>query len=87
MKNSLFKVIGGGYSRCYMFYSRFNLTFLVNLMFLKCEERSDDHGQKIIKNKLGLLKLAEMIGNVAQANQVMGYSGDRPPSRYRKSPD
>ena len=31
---------------------------------------------KIIKNKLGLLKLAETLGNVSQACKVMGYSRD-----------
>jgi transposase InsO family protein len=32
--------------------------------------------QKIIKNKLGLLKLAESLGSVSQACKVMGYSRD-----------
>jgi transposase InsO family protein len=32
--------------------------------------------QKVIKNKLGLLKLAETLGSVSQACQVMGYSRD-----------
>ena len=32
--------------------------------------------QKVIKNKLGLLNLAEMLGNVSQACKVMGYSRD-----------
>jgi transposase InsO family protein len=32
--------------------------------------------QKIIKNKLGLINLAEMLGNVSQACRVMGYSRD-----------
>ena len=32
--------------------------------------------EKIIKNKLGLLKLAETLGNVSQACKVMGYSRD-----------
>ncbi len=32
--------------------------------------------QKLIKNKLGLLKLAEQLGNVSQACKVMGYSRD-----------
>lgn len=32
--------------------------------------------QKIIKNKLGVLKLAEMLGNVSEACKVMGYSRD-----------
>jgi transposase InsO family protein len=31
---------------------------------------------KIIKNKVGLLKLAEHLGNVSQACKVMGYSRD-----------
>ena len=30
--------------------------------------------QKIIKNKVGLLKLAEMLGSVSQACKMMGYS-------------
>jgi len=32
--------------------------------------------EKIIKNKLGLLKLAEHLGNVSQACKVFGYSRD-----------
>lgn len=32
--------------------------------------------EKIIKNKLGLLRLAEKLGNVSQACQIMGYSRD-----------
>jgi hypothetical protein len=32
--------------------------------------------QKIIKNKLGLLKLAEMLGSVCDACKTMGYSRD-----------
>ena len=32
--------------------------------------------EKIIKNKIGLLQLAEMLGNVSQACKVMGYSRD-----------
>lgn len=32
--------------------------------------------QKIIKNKLGLLKLAERLGNVSEACKVFGYSRD-----------
>ena len=32
--------------------------------------------EKIIKNKVGLLELAEMLGNVSQACKVMGYSRD-----------
>jgi ACT domain-containing protein len=31
---------------------------------------------KLIKNKLGLLKLSEELGNVSQACKVMGYSRD-----------
>ena len=32
--------------------------------------------QKIIKNKVGLLNLAEMLGSVSEACKVMGYSRD-----------
>src|SRR5919107_278632 len=32
--------------------------------------------QKIIKNKVGLLKLAQTLGSVSQACKVMGYSRD-----------
>lgn len=32
--------------------------------------------EKIIKNKVGLLKLSEMLGSVSEACQVMGYSRD-----------
>lgn len=32
--------------------------------------------QKIIKNKVGLLKLAEMLGSVSKACKMMGYSRD-----------
>src|SRR3954447_5557260 len=32
--------------------------------------------QKIIKNKVGLLKLAEMLGSVSEACKVIGYSRD-----------
>jgi transposase InsO family protein len=32
--------------------------------------------QKIIRNKVGLLKLAEMLGSVSQACKMMGYSRD-----------
>ncbi len=32
--------------------------------------------EKLIKNKLGLLKLAEQLGNVSQACKVFGYSRD-----------
>lgn len=38
------------------------------------------NSQKIIKNKLGLLKLGQQLGNVSQACKVMGYSRD---SYYR----
>lgn len=31
---------------------------------------------KIIKNKLGVLRLAQVIGSVSQACKVMGYSRD-----------
>src|SRR5437764_9063318 len=31
---------------------------------------------KIIKNKVGLLRLAETLGNVSQACKMMGYSRD-----------
>lgn len=32
--------------------------------------------QKVIKNKLGVLRLAEMLGNVSEACRVRGYSRD-----------
>src|SRR5829696_3967559 len=32
--------------------------------------------QKVIKNKVGLLKLSETLGNVSQACKIMGYSRD-----------
>lgn len=32
--------------------------------------------KKVIQNKLGLLKLAQTLGNVSQACKVMGYSRD-----------
>jgi hypothetical protein len=32
--------------------------------------------EKLIKTKLGLLKLAENLGNVSEACKVMGYSRD-----------
>ena len=32
--------------------------------------------QKIIKNKVGLLKLSQTLGSVSQACKVMGYSRD-----------
>jgi molybdenum-dependent DNA-binding transcriptional regulator ModE len=31
---------------------------------------------KIIKNKLGLLKLAEELGNISRACKIFGYSRD-----------
>ncbi len=36
--------------------------------------------QKVIKNKLVFLKLAETLGNISQAGKMMGYSRD---SLYR----
>jgi hypothetical protein len=43
--------------------------------------------QKIIKNKVGLLSLAEMLGSVSEACKVMGYSRDRLlPLSMRKLP-
>lgn len=32
--------------------------------------------QKIIKNKVGLLQLADMLGSVSEACKVMGHSRD-----------
>ncbi len=32
--------------------------------------------QKVIKNQLSVLKLAETLGNVSQACKMMGYSRD-----------
>ncbi|BBI17839.1 transposase ISRpe1 [Neochlamydia sp. S13] len=32
--------------------------------------------QKVIKNKIGVLKLAEILGNVSHACKMMGYSRD-----------
>jgi hypothetical protein len=32
--------------------------------------------QKIIKNKLGLLKLAQVLGSVSEACKVLGFSRD-----------
>ena len=34
------------------------------------------HDSKLIKSKLGLLQLAEHLGNVSQACKVIGYSRD-----------
>ncbi|MBK7951189.1 MAG: helix-turn-helix domain-containing protein, partial [Deltaproteobacteria bacterium] len=42
--------------------------------------------QKIIKNKLGLLNLAEELGNVSRACKVMGYSRDTL-YRYKQAVD
>ena len=41
---------------------------------------------KIIKHKVGLLHLAEELGNVSQACKVMGYSRDTF-YRYRQAVD
>jgi hypothetical protein len=35
-----------------------------------------NNDQKIIKNKVGLLNLADMLGSVSEACKVMGYSRD-----------
>ena len=32
--------------------------------------------QKVIRNKVGLLELANQLGNVSQACKIMGYSRD-----------
>ena len=32
--------------------------------------------EKIIKTKVGVLQLAEQLGNISQACKVMGYSRD-----------
>jgi ACT domain-containing protein len=32
--------------------------------------------EKVIKNKMGLIKLAEQLGNVSQACKIIGYSRD-----------
>jgi len=32
--------------------------------------------QKVIKNKVGLLKLSETLGSVSKARKIMGYSRD-----------
>jgi hypothetical protein len=34
------------------------------------------NAEKIIKNKMGLIKLAEQLGNVSQACRIIGYSRD-----------
>jgi len=34
------------------------------------------NADKVIKNKMGLIKLAEQLGNVSQACKIMGYSRD-----------
>jgi len=33
--------------------------------------------EKIVKNKLGVLELAQHLGNVSRSCKVMGYSRDR----------
>ncbi len=38
--------------------------------------RSSEYGRKVIKNKVGLLNLSEMLGSVSEACKVMGYSRD-----------
>jgi hypothetical protein len=40
------------------------------------KEMSVNTDQKIIKNKVGLLNLADMLGSVSEACKVMGYSRD-----------
>jgi transposase InsO family protein len=42
----------------------------------KKKEMSVNTDQKIIKNKVGLLNLADMLGSVSEACKVMGYSRD-----------
>jgi molybdenum-dependent DNA-binding transcriptional regulator ModE len=42
----------------------------------------DEHKAKAIKNKVGLLKLAETLGSVSQACKVMGFS--RESYRFRE---
>ena len=37
--------------------------------------------QKIIRKKVGFLELAKLLGNISQACNVFGYSGD---SFYRQ---
>ncbi|MDD1649652.1 MAG: helix-turn-helix domain-containing protein, partial [Methylococcaceae bacterium] len=37
---------------------------------------SNTKDEKIIKKNVGLLRLAEQLGNVSQACKVMGYSRD-----------
>lgn len=34
------------------------------------------NAEKVIKNKMGLIKLAEQLGNISQACKIMGYSRD-----------
>jgi len=43
--------------------------------------------QKIIKNKVGVLKLAEMLGSVSQACKMMGYSRDGTVTATRCDPE
>src|SRR5579864_962833 len=45
-------------------------------MSLKSKVLNMSAEQKVIKNKLGLLKLAEALGNVSQACKYFGYSRD-----------
>jgi hypothetical protein len=33
-------------------------------------------GQKVIRNKIGLVELTKQLGNVSQACRIMGYSRD-----------
>jgi hypothetical protein len=43
--------------------------------------------QKIIKNKVGLLKLSEMLGSVSEACKVMGAGCSFPPQACALSKD
>jgi transposase InsO family protein len=43
---------------------------------MRKKEMSVNTDQKIIKNKVGLLNLADMLGSVSEACKVMGYSRD-----------
>lgn len=36
----------------------------------------ENYNQNIIKNKTGLLKLAEELGNISKACRIMGFSRD-----------
>jgi transposase InsO family protein len=56
---------------------RLDLTFLINCAEGRGQGDVEVNSeQKIIKNKLGVLKLAEMLGSVSQACKTMGYSRD-----------